>query len=239
MHRSRHLWTALLVAALVLPVSLPQAVRGAPLPSEPVPGEDAELYRCKKRTSDVAITFKPEMELHDLVTWVIGFTCKSFMLDPRIVSTGKKVTLMAPAKMSSTEAYGMFLAALSTVGLTVVPKGSGYRIVDSATAKAQALPIYAKGLPDDTDQIVRYVVRPAFAQAETLKQAFLSLKSDAGDIQVIGSLVLVTDYGSQVRTMMTLAKVIDVAKGTDTLYTIPVKHADATKLAGSSRGSST
>src|SRR6266513_1202468 len=64
------------------------------------PAEDEALYSCKKRTGPVAVTFKPETELKDLITWVMGFTCKNFILDPRIVSTGKKVTVIAPNKMS-------------------------------------------------------------------------------------------------------------------------------------------
>src|SRR5262245_47378123 len=95
----------------------------------PAPGADDALYSCKKRTGQVSVTFKPETELKDLITWVMGFTCKNFMLDPRIVSTGKKVTVIAPNKMSAQEAYNVFLAALSTMGLTVVPKGNVMRIV--------------------------------------------------------------------------------------------------------------
>ncbi len=153
------------------------------------------------------------------------------MLDPRIVNKDRKVTLIAPSTMSSTEAYNMFLAALATVGLTVVPKGKGFKIVDAPTARTQALPIYSKALPDDNDQIVRYVVRPNYTKAETLQKAFAALRSDAGDIQLVGSLVLITDYGSHVRSMMTIAKLVDVPEGTDAIYTIPVHHADAKVLA--------
>lgn len=191
---------------------------------------DEELYRCKTATPEVVMSFKPEMEIKDLVTWAIGFTCKPFMLAPNIVATGRKVTLIAPTKMSRTEAYAMFLAALSTAGLTVVPKGKGYRIVESATARTQVLPIYTKRAPDDTDQVVRYVLRPTYAKPETLQKAFMAVRSEAGDVQIVGSLVLVTDYGSSVREMMTLSKLIDVPEGTDAIYTLPVRHADAGKL---------
>ncbi len=87
----------------------------------PVAGEDDALYSCKTRTGMVAVTFKPETELKDLVTWVMGFTCKNFIFDPRIVSTGKKVTVIAPNRMSATEAYRVFLVSLKTIGLTVLP----------------------------------------------------------------------------------------------------------------------
>ncbi len=197
----------------------------------PVPGEDEALYSCKTRTGAVAVTLKPETELKDLVAWVSSFTCKNFILDPRIVSTGKKVTVIAPNKMTASEAYRVFLVALSTINLTIVPKGGIARIVDAPSAKKETVPLYKNGVPDPTDQVVRYVYRPTYAQAETLQQAFTALRSDAGDVQLIGSILLITDYGSHVRDMMSLAHLIDVASGSDGIYTLTVKHADATKLA--------
>ena len=197
----------------------------------PVPGEDEQLYACKNKTGQVALTLKPETELKDLVSWVTSFTCKNFILDPRIVSTGKKVTVIAPNKMSVTDAYRVFLVALSTINLAIVPKGNIIRIVDAPTAKKESVPIFKNGTPDPTDQIVRYVYRPTYAQVETLQQAFTALRSDAGDVQVIGSILLITDYGSHVRDMMSLAHLIDVASGSDGIYTLSIKHAEAAKLA--------
>src|SRR3954447_2578121 len=154
----------------------------------PAAGEDEALYACKTKTGMVAVTFKPETELKDLVTWVMGFTCKNFIFDPRVVSTGKKVTVIAPNKMSSTEAYRVFLVALSTMGLTIVPKGNVLRIVDSAAAKGETVPIYKKGLPGDEDQVVRYTRRPPYAQVETLRGALDSIRSPAGNVQVAGTM---------------------------------------------------
>ncbi|HVK82684.1 MAG TPA: hypothetical protein VM513_01185, partial [Kofleriaceae bacterium] len=193
--------------------------------------EDEQLYSCKKRSGQVAVTFKPETELKDLITWVMGFTCKNFILDPRIVSTGKKVTVIAPNKMSAAAAYDVFLVALSTMGLTVVPKGNMMRIVESATAKSETLPIYKKGLPGNQDQMVRYVLKPTHAQVEVLRSALDSIRSPAGNVATAGSMLIITDYASQVRDMMSLARAIDIPGGSDGIYTIPVKYADATQLA--------
>src|ERR1043165_5961000 len=192
--------------------------------------DDESLYSCKSRTADVVVTLKPETELKDLVTWVMGFTCKEFVYDGRIVAAGKKVNIIAPNKLTATEAYQMFLVALSTVNLTVVPIGRVMRIVDAPTAKTQALPIYQRGMPDGTDQLIRYVLRPEHTQVDTLSRALLTLKSDAGDMQAVGSILVITDYASKVREMLQIAKLIDVPNGTDAVYTIPVKYADATKL---------
>jgi len=161
----------------------------------------------------------------------MGFTCKNFILDPRIVSTGKKVTVIAPNKMSSTEAYRVFLVALSTMGLTIVPKGNVLRIVESATAKSETVPIFKRGVPSDEDQVVRYILRPTYTQVEILRQALDSIRSPAGSVLVAGTMLIITDYASQVRDMMSLARTIDVPGGSDGIYTIPVRHADAAQLA--------
>jgi len=224
---------ATLVVSLVASLAPVRVASAQPSPTTTTApaAEDEALYACKKRTGQVAVTFKPETELKDLITWVMGFTCKNFILDPRIVSTGKKVTVIAPNKMSASEAYNVFLVALSTMGLTVVPKGNMMRIVESATAKSETVPIYKKGVPGNQDQVVRYILRPSHAQVETLRGALDSIRSPAGNIQVAGSMLIITDYASQVRDMMSLARAIDIPGGSDGIYTIPVKNADATALA--------
>ncbi|MDQ3338179.1 MAG: type II secretion system secretin GspD [Myxococcota bacterium] len=221
-----------LVGALATPAFAQPAPGGgsapAPSPSQP---QDDPLYACGKRTGPIAVTFKPETELKDLITWVMGFTCKNFILDPRIVSTGKKVTVIAPLKMTQGEAYNVFLAALSTMGLTVVPKGNVMRIVESATAKSETVPIYKGGTPPNQDQVVRYVLRPQHSNVEVLRGALDSIRSPAGNVAVAGNLLIITDYASQVRDMMSLARSIDIPGNSDGIYTIPVKYADAAQLA--------
>ncbi|HEX5058752.1 MAG TPA: type II secretion system secretin GspD [Kofleriaceae bacterium] len=193
---------------------------------------DESIYNCKPRDAAVEITFKPEIELKELLSWAVGFTCKKFVFDPRIVSTGRKVTLVAPGKQTPAQAYDMFTTALGTLGLTVVPKGRLLEIVESAVGKTKTPPIYAPNqVPTASEQIVRYLMRPQYAQPETMRQAVTAFKSDAGDVQVIGSLVLVTDHASNIRDMASIAKLIDVPGGADGIYAIPVKHADASKLA--------
>jgi general secretion pathway protein D len=217
---------------VVVVVMASSVVRAETAKPEPVAlGEDESLYSCRNRTGEVAVTFKPETEVSELITWVMGFTCRNFVLDPRVVVTNKKVTIIAPNKLGHADAYRLFLTALQTVNLTIVPKGKVIRIVDAPTARRETVPLYKSGTPDATDQIVRYVYRPSYAPVDTLQQTFAALKSEAGDVQLVGTLIMITDYGSHVRDMMSLAKLVDVPKGSDGIYTIPIHHADATKLA--------
>ncbi|MEO6772902.1 MAG: type II secretion system secretin GspD [Kofleriaceae bacterium] len=207
------------------PVSAPVSPSAAP----GGPEDDTQLYHCKDKVGQVSVTFKPETELKDLVTWVMGFTCRNFMFDPAYVQRGKKVTIIAPNTMSPQEAYRVFLVALSTIGLTVVPKGNVLRIVESATARAETVPL-VHGTPENTEQIVRFVLRPSYAQPTTLLTALNAMKSAAGDVQIVGTVLLVTDYATHVRDMLEVVKQIDVPGGTEGVYTIPIKFADADKL---------
>jgi general secretion pathway protein D len=214
----------------VTPVSAPVSPSSSSPASGTNPEDDLQLYHCKDKTGPVSVTFKPETELKDLVTWVMGFTCRNFMFDPSYVQRGKKVTIIAPNTMSPQEAYRVFLVALSTIGLTVVPKGNVLRIVEAATARAETVPL-VHGIPDNSEQIVRFVLRPTYAQVATLQTALNAMKSAAGDVQIVGTVLLVTDYATHVRDMLEVVKQIDVPGGTDGVYTVTIKFADADKLA--------
>jgi general secretion pathway protein D len=227
---SRALGAILVVALVAPPAALAQPAPAPPPAPAPQPQDDP-TYKCGKQTGPVAVNFKPETELKEIIAWVMGFTCRNYILDPRIVSTGKKVTIMAPLKMSQADAYAVFLAALSTMGLTVVPKGNVHRIIESSTAKSETVPIYKQGVPPNQDQVIRYILRPSNTSAESLRQALDAIRSPAGSVGVAGNLLIITDYASQVRDMMSIARSIDVPGNTDGIYTIPVKHADATQLA--------
>jgi general secretion pathway protein D len=228
-------YTATMKRWLVLLVLLAPAVARAqpdvtPVSASPAPNEEeAQLYHCKNKGGQVSVTFKPETELKDLVTWVMGFTCRDFLYDPSFAQRGKKITIIAPNTMSAPEAYRVFTVALSTIGLTVVQSGNIYRIVEAPTARTESVPLI-HGNPGDSEQIVRMVLRPSYVQVATVQTAVNAMKSTAGDVQIIGSVLLITDYASHVRDMLAIVKQIDVPGGADGIFLIPVIHADADKL---------
>ena len=190
--------------------------------------DNPELYHCERKPTKVAVSFKPETDLKELVSWAMGFTCKNFMFDPSYVQRGKKINIVTPEDMTPDQAYELFLAALSTMGYTVVAQGNMMRIVESATARNETLPMYDG---HSGEQLVRYLLRPSHATASTLATALSAMKSQAGDIAVLGSMLLVTDTATHVRDMLDVVKQIDQAGSESGVYTIPVLHADATTVA--------
>ncbi|HEX8109836.1 MAG TPA: type II secretion system secretin GspD, partial [Kofleriaceae bacterium] len=207
-----------------------EPVAGHPPPGES-PAGDEPPFRCKPHPGPVVVTFKADAEVKDLIAWVMGFTCKNVLLDPRVTATGRRISIVTPSPMSPDDAYQVFLAALATINLTVVTRGNTLRIVEANGAHKEAVPLLHAGTPGDTDQYVRYVYKPSFVTAEQLHQAYQAMKSDAGDVFTLGQVVVITDYASHVREMLAFARLVDVPGGSDGIYTLPVHHADAGKLA--------
>ena len=79
--------------------------------------------------------------------------------------------------------------------------------------------------------MVRYILRPSYAQTETLRAALDAIRSTPATSQSARLVLIITDYANQVRDMMSLARALDVPGNNDGIYTIPVKHADAQQLA--------
>lgn len=229
-HRS--LAAALAVAVLVAATAQVAPPAQAQPTGDKVTGEDAQLYSCGKARGPISVTLKPETELKDLLTWAMGFTCKNFIYESSILQRSKKLTIIAPNKMSPQQAYRLFLVSLSTMGLSVVPKGNVLRVVEAGNAKGETVPIMTKGAPGDSDDVVRLVLRPQNVPADELANALSVVKSQIGAIQPVprAGVIIVTDYASHIRNMVTLVRELDRPATGEGIYTIQVKYADAVQL---------
>jgi general secretion pathway protein D len=220
----------LLAAALTAALAMPRHAGAQGRTDAAV--EDG-LYSCGKAKGPVSVSFKPEVELKDLITWAMGFTCKNFVYSAGIGGRTSKVTIIAPKKMTSGQAWQVFLVGLQTMNLTVVPQGNVLRVVESATAKTEPLPLYRKGGPDATSQMVRMVMRPEHLSVDDVNTALSALKSKEGVVTSLpkSGIVVITDYGSIISKMRSLMRDIDQPSMGENLYLIRVNHADASELA--------
>ena len=255
----KHLLSVLLVIFFLGGTSIPKAV-GQPIPE---PGEvsprdagskkstprrtssrstkkkdgqdlvEEGLYSCHRgKVRRVSVSFKPEVELKDLITWAMGFTCKNFIFGSNI-SSRTKVTIIAPKTMTPFQAWRVFLVALRSMNMTIVPTGNVLRIIEASQAKSTSLPLYRKGSPGSGEQLVRVIVRPEHMSVEDTTTALNVLKSKDGQVTAIrnAGVVVVTDYGSHVTKMRYLLAEIDQPASGERLYIIKVRNADVTELA--------
>jgi general secretion pathway protein D len=93
-----------------------------------------ESGKCKKLPSDkrvVRFDLETGRKVGDLIAWISSITCQQFLV-PGTISVDRPVTVVAPAQITPSEAYRLFLGALDSTGLTVEPSGKFWRIVETA-----------------------------------------------------------------------------------------------------------
>ncbi len=213
------------------------AAQPSPPPATPPGGEesleDQALYSCRRAQGPVSVSFKPEVELKDLITWAMGFTCKNFIFGAGVGGRSQKVTIIAPKQMSPRQAWQTFLVALQTMGLTVVPSGQVLKIIEAPQSKGEALPLYRKGSPPGDAQIYRAIMRPEHISVDELANAFNALKTKEGQVTPLtqAGILVVTDYGEAIQRMKQLMDEVDRPLLGERLHMIKVQHADATELA--------
>ena len=84
--------------------------------------DDAPMYTCKVASGKIRAYFKPDTELKDLVTWMMGFSCKTVILGAG-VDASTKVTILAPNAMTAKQAMKLFTDAVDAAGFVVQDKG--------------------------------------------------------------------------------------------------------------------
>jgi general secretion pathway protein D len=191
-----------------------------------LPGEK-EFNQCSKLPPGkrIKLTLKPETELNDLLGWISGLTCTQFILPASVRS--QKVTIISPVPITSAEAYRLFLGALESIGLTVVPTGGFLKIVEIAKAK-EGVPTYRVGedAPSDSRFITR-LVRVKYVDVEQAKAIVNALKSNpGGDVQSFASskTLIITDVASNIRRIMEVLDDLDQEGSAEKVWVVKLKH---------------
>ncbi|MBV8759308.1 MAG: PDZ domain-containing protein [Deltaproteobacteria bacterium] len=123
-----------------------------------VADDDDALYKCHPTTGKVRAYFKPNTELKDLVTWIMGFSCKNIVLGAN-VDPSTKITLLVPGELTQKQALKLFADAVDAAGYSVLDKGDNLVIkAPPGAAKpcpsgAPTTPATASASPADADDL--------------------------------------------------------------------------------------
>ncbi len=187
---------------------------------------------CKKwpKNKKFTITIPREAELEQLVQWMMTISCQKFIWNAKIRSG--KVTILSPEKITLREAYAAFYAAIESMGLTVEPSGSYFKIVE--TPDAVNLPLYPDGrMVPNNDRFVTQLVRVKNANAGEVADVSSKLKSKQGKIETVGDLMIITDRGSVVRRLLRIVAELDKYGKTqgEKIFFYQLQYADAEEVA--------
>lgn len=172
-----------------------------------------------------------DADLSELVRVIGELTGKRFIFGGKVRNI--KATVFSPQKVTVAEAYQAFLSILDANGLTVVPHGRFYEIIDSPDAKTDA-PVYVAGqAATNEDRFITRIHRPRNASADDIANVLGKFKSKDGDITVYGpgNLLIITDTGANINRMMRILEDVDVGGVGEQIWIEPIHYGVAADIA--------
>lgn len=210
----------------------------------PVPGSVEEVVTFKTNfekdvrcmplplNAKINVDFE-EAPIKDVVKFIACITQRNFLVGTNL-KNGKTVTIMSTTPVTVYEAYKAFLASLDINGLTVVPSGPFYKIVETAKAKTEVVPIFlnSEAVPAE-DRLVTRIVNLKHIDVNDVSQVLSKFKTQAGDITVYqpGNSLIITDLGSNIVRMLKFVAELDVPTGREKIWVRPVQYAAASEMA--------
>lgn len=226
------------------PPGAPPAAPSSPSDKEP-PGAAGPLPSNMDKiaqAADVPYHAKPgghmvkfnlnDADLAELVNHISGLTGRRFIYGAKVRQI--KATVVSPEPVTLDEAYQAFLSILEANGMTVVPHGRFYKIIDSGGVVTQPTPIVARGEPvPDADRYITRLYRLENATPDDVAAVLNKFKSKDGDITPYapGRLLIITDTATQVRRLIRIIEEIDIGGSGQHMWIEPVHHGTAADMA--------
>ena len=183
------------------------------------------------RAGEERVSFSLEdADLAELVRVIGELTGKRFIFGGKVRNI--KATVFSPQKVTVAEAYQAFLSILEANGLTVVPHGRFYKIVESPDAKMGA-PVYVAGQTGtNEDRYITRIHRLRHVSADEVANVLGHFKSKDGDITVYGpgNLLIITDTGTNIQRMMHILEDVDVGGVGDQIWIEPIHYGMASDI---------
>ena len=185
-----------------------------------------------KNFPDVIESFDyPNADILDLVKAIGKLTGLNFIVDPAV--SGKKITVIAPSKITVAEAYKAFLSALAINGYTVIKSGAFWKIQETKKALKDNTEIYSGDYFPNTDQIITRIIKFKHIDPKEFSDSIKYLLSQNNQISYHPSSnsIIISDYGSVIERIMKIVYEMDVPGSEEGVEIIPIRHAAAKDMA--------
>ncbi len=185
-----------------------------------------------KAAEQVQINF-PDIDLNVLINLISQMTGKNFIVDPAVKG---KVTIIAPDKISVSDAYRVFESVLEVHGFATVPSGSVIKIVPAVQARSKSIPTVIRGETSRTDdKIVTRIIPVANISPEEVRKFLAPLISKTSVVipHEQSKLLIIADALSNINRLMEIITAMDVPADGEELEIIPLRHASVESIAKS------
>jgi general secretion pathway protein D len=172
-------------------------------------------------------------DIVDVLEQASRWTCRNFVYTEDIARG--KITLLSKTPVTADEAYAAFLVALNSNNITVYATGKYYKLIRTADAKKNPIPLYTdpeSGTPAN-EQPVTKVIRLSFADADTMRGVVANFLSPQGAdvVSVPPDMLIITDTGLNIRRVERILESVDRAGAGDLVRIVQVRYAAAKDLA--------
>lgn len=206
--------------------SQPQAVQSGPKTAAPT------QPRMTVDASGQFITMDFDgVDIKVFIKFIADITGKNFIIDEKVSG---KVTVISPRKMTIDEAYRVFLSVLEVNGFGTVEVGGVTKVVKAADAITKSLQTTTEPPASRDDSMVTQIIQLRYADANDMRNLLSPLMSKASS-QILSypqsNVLIVTDSKSNIKKIMDILRVIDVAGFAQEVKIIPLVYASAADLA--------
>jgi general secretion pathway protein D len=172
-----------------------------------------------------------EVDISTMVKFISDLTGRNFVLDDRVKG---KISVYSPSKLTTEEAYNVFVSVLELKGFTVVQSGKVGKIVPSASAKQSGFTLLPSGEQAAVNE--NYVAQVNKLENITAQEALTFLQpmiSKDGHISAFGpgNLLLMVDSSLNIRKLQGILQTIDSERTREGLEIIYLKYASAESAA--------
>lgn len=168
-----------------------------------------------------------EVDISTMVKFISDLTGRNFILDDRVKG---KISVYSPAKLSTEDAYNVFVSVLELKGFTVVQSGKVAKIVPAAGVRQSGVAVFSADskLPVNESYVAQVIELENISSQEALP--FLQpMVSKDGHLSAFGSanLLLVVDSALNIRKLHEILKMVDTERTRDGVEIIYLKNASA------------
>jgi general secretion pathway protein D len=161
------------------------------------------------------------------IKFISELTGKNFVIDTGVKG---KVTIISPTKITVEEAYKVFESVLEVHGFTTVPAGSITKIVPMTDARSKDIETkLGEEAAEPEDKVVTQLIPLKYANPEEVQNVFAPLISKSSVMVPYAptGMLIVTDVLSNIKRLLKIIEVIDVAGTGEEISVIPLEYAGA------------
>ncbi len=188
--------------------------------------------KCVPLQGRFMLTFN-KADIVDVLEQASRWTCRNFVYTDDIARG--KITLLSKTPVTADEAYAAFLVALNTNNIAVYATGRYYKLIRTADAKKNPIPLYtdADARTPANEQPITKVIRLSYVDADQMRGIVSNFVSPQGAdvVSIPPDMLIVTDIGLNIRRIERILAAVDRAGAGDLVRIVQVRYAAAKDIA--------